>query len=263
MRRRGLSGLSGSSHSAALAAHGPGCRQRESDRRAGAVSRCSRRDRDPSAGALGHVAASGFTMSAVSHIHDRSGSGVSAPPGGSGRMDLKTADTNMSVPPEGSAVLIFTRSPRREGQAKSRCHATGANARAIATALLGHTLHIAQAVGADVIVASDEHIAGVLPGRERVLVQRGRSFGRRLRNAVADTFALRYRRVVVIGNAGRAGRGRHANGCPRSRPRRRLLPALRLTERPNRPHRAILVGSNTIGATGDVESPEARRNAGR
>ena len=98
-----------------------------------------------------------------------------------------------------SAILVFARAARPESRLKplgGGDRATGASA---ATLLLDHSLGVARAVGTDTIVAGDEEIAGSRPVGAYLLRQRGNGFGQRLRNAVADTFALGYRRVVVIG----------------------------------------------------------------
>lgn len=140
-----------------------------------------------------------FVMRTAARSQDRLGIGAGAPDiiGGRGS---DAADPNPSTAHADAAILIFTRSPRHEGQAKELCCTTGASARAVATTLLDQTLRVTHAVGVDVIVVGDKDIAEVLPAGEHVLVQRGGSFGRRLRNAVADTFSLGYRRVVVVGN---------------------------------------------------------------
>ena len=100
---------------------------------------------------------------------------------------------------DGSAILVFARGPRVESRLKSLGRGDRGTGASAATLLLEHSLAVARGSGADTIVAGDEEIARSRPAGVRLLLQRGTGFGERLRNAVADTFALGYRRVVVIG----------------------------------------------------------------
>ena len=100
---------------------------------------------------------------------------------------------------DGSAILVFARGPRVESRLKLLGRGDRGTGASAATLLLEHSLAVARGSGADTIVAGDEEIARSRPAGVRLLLQRGTGFGERLRNAVADTFALGYRRVVVIG----------------------------------------------------------------
>ena len=100
---------------------------------------------------------------------------------------------------DGSAILVFARGPRDESRLKSLGRSDRGAGASAATLLLEHSLVVARGSGADTIVAGDEEIARSRPVGVRLLLQRGTGFGERLRNAVADTFALGYRHVVVIG----------------------------------------------------------------
>ena len=134
---------------------------------------------------------------------------------------------------DGSAILVFARGPRVESRLKSLGRGDRGAGASAATLLLEHSLAVARGSGADTIVAGDEEIARSRPAGVRLLLQRGTGFGERLRNAVADTFALGYRRVVVIGtdiarslSGGPEGAGRWelTNGRAGSVPGRWLLP---------------------------------------
>ena len=99
----------------------------------------------------------------------------------------------------GSPAGNLTPTARLESRLKPLGWGDRAAGASAATLLLDHSLAVARAVGTDTIVAGDEEITGSRPAGVYLLRQRGNGFGQRLRNAVADTFALGYRRVVVLG----------------------------------------------------------------
>ena len=98
-----------------------------------------------------------------------------------------------------SAVLVFARAAPLESRLKPLGRGDRVAGASAATLLLQHSVAVAGAVGVATIVAGDEEISRSRLARVHLLLQRGNGFGPRLRNAVADTFALGYRRVVVIG----------------------------------------------------------------
>lgn len=95
------------------------------------------------------------------------------------------------------AIILFIRDERDEAALKPlpprfRAHGYGALNRSAAAAINPLL------TGADLVVVSGQRasVAGAL----HVIAQRGASFGERIANAVADSFALGYAEAVVIGN---------------------------------------------------------------
>jgi hypothetical protein len=89
-------------------------------------------------------------------------------------------------------VVVFARTPFLEARAKRM----PAAARLFAC-VRARVLRAAAASGADVLVSSPGP-AGSPRARAAILSQRGRTFGDRLRNALADTRNLGYREIVVV-----------------------------------------------------------------
>lgn len=96
-----------------------------------------------------------------------------------------------------SAVVVFGQGERRDaGRMRGGSRAVSADA---ATLLCRLALEAANGSGADVVLAGDEDLAASPPAGVSFILQRGRGFGDRFRNAVQDAFALGYRRVVIVG----------------------------------------------------------------
>ncbi|MFB6248531.1 MAG: DUF2064 domain-containing protein [Salinibacter sp.] len=86
-----------------------------------------------------------------------------------------------------TAVLFFSHRPEREWQNKQFVRQDYAKHRRVAGALYEHTRRAAQDSGLPVLEATDER-------------QRGRGFGTRFANAVADAFAQGYEHVIAVGS---------------------------------------------------------------
>lgn len=109
--------------------------------------------------------------------------------------------TVQSIQVERRAVLLFTRSPHTEAQAKPIERLELSKRVRLFTALTRHTIKVASRTGFDLIVATDA--ASPLfngPETQHILEQRGKDFGERLQSAVRDAFALGYSQLAIIGN---------------------------------------------------------------
>jgi len=103
----------------------------------------------------------------------------------------------------GCAVVLIAKTPLA-GQVKTRLcpPLSGAQAAAVATALLCDAADAATATGADTWCAyhGDEAVLRrLLPDAVRLLPQRGGDLAQRLAAAQADVFAIGYERVVLYG----------------------------------------------------------------
>lgn len=110
------------------------------------------------------------------------------------------------VPSNGRNVaVLFTLSPQHERKVFSSALPPEGN-REIAANLIVQTLiklaEFSEAGNFDVIVATDAHLSAevVFQHGGAVLLQRGRTFGTRLANVVADVLALGYEKISVVGN---------------------------------------------------------------
>jgi hypothetical protein len=94
------------------------------------------------------------------------------------------------------AVVLFVRNERREAQAKplpARYRAAGYSA---LNSRVAGRLRSLSLRGVDLIVVGDRALAGA----DYLVPQRGRSFGERIANAIADTAALGYDEIALVGN---------------------------------------------------------------
>jgi glycosyltransferase A (GT-A) superfamily protein (DUF2064 family) len=94
------------------------------------------------------------------------------------------------IPGGGCCVLLFARAPRLEARRKGL-----PGAEPVFGLAEDRVAAAAAAIGFDLLVVGDA--ARVRPGSPS-LRQRGRGFGERLRNAVADARALGYARMLVV-----------------------------------------------------------------
>lgn len=109
----------------------------------------------------------------------------------------RPAAARSGLPVPGSAercVLVFTRAPRREAQAKGI-----AGAELLFERLRDKTLAVASSLPGVALVVAGAPGPFPLPIGAHVLPQRGRSFGARLENAFADARALGFQEIVAVG----------------------------------------------------------------
>jgi len=96
------------------------------------------------------------------------------------------------------AIIFFVRSESDERRHKPlpRIHGQRPEYRAVNRALLSRLRPALR--NADLVIASTGKVASI-EGEEQIL-QRGSTFGERICSAAADTFALGYREVIIVGN---------------------------------------------------------------
>ena len=96
------------------------------------------------------------------------------------------------------AIILFVRDERLEGAAKPLPASYRSAGYWALNRRIAERLGLLCRDGIDLILVTERE-RGALPC-SGILRQRGSSFGERLGNAIADTFALGYRDVVVVGN---------------------------------------------------------------
>jgi len=112
------------------------------------------------------------------------------------------------MPPDGrrrEALLVFARTPVA-GEVKTRLSPAISldDAARLYEAFLRDALHAYASLEADLFLflsgPTERLPRGIVPANVEVAPQRGRSLGKRMRNAFASTFAKGYERVVLIGS---------------------------------------------------------------
>ena len=100
---------------------------------------------------------------------------------------LTSRRTAIGTPGPDTAILFFSRRPEREGLNKQLVGQDYAQSRRVAAAFYDHARRAVADSGLPVIEVNSAQ-------------QRGRNFGVRLANAVADAFAAGYEHVIAVGN---------------------------------------------------------------
>lgn len=96
------------------------------------------------------------------------------------------------------AIILFIRAERTEAAAKPLPGRHGAAGYRAVNRRMAERLRPALAAHADLVVVAEHHCS--MPHAAHVLPQHGAGFGERITNAVTDTLALGYHRVVIVGN---------------------------------------------------------------
>lgn len=96
------------------------------------------------------------------------------------------------------AIILFVRNERLEGAAKPLPASYRSAGYERLNRRMAERIGFLRNNGIDLILVAEGNHARILCSH--VLRQRGETFGERLGNAIADTFALGYRDVVAIGN---------------------------------------------------------------